>query len=105
MTPKAFYYLNSNVVRVVGLRNSLTKQYIDNLSGVTVTVELIPTVTGGTLPMSYVPNSNGVWEVVYPTTVGVTLGTSYKARIVATGGSYLTGRWNVQLVVEERQDT
>jgi len=105
VTPRAFYYLNSNLMRVVGLRNKVTKQYITNTSGVTVTVELLPSVTGGSRAMTYVPGSKGVWEVVYPSDVGVTLAETYTARISASGGVFLAGRWNVELVVEERLDT
>ena len=104
MTPKAFYYLNSNVVRVTGLRNNVTKAYITNLSGVAVSIVLNPLVSGGSRSMAYVANSNGVWETIYPSDVGVVLGSTYIATITADGGVSLRGVWNVQLVVEERQE-
>ena len=104
MTPKAFYYLNSNVVRVTGLRNNVTKAYINSGSGVAVSISLVPTVTGGSRSMIYVTGSNGVWETVYPSDVGVTLGSTYIATIIADGGTLLRGVWNIQLVVEERQE-
>lgn len=104
-TPVAYYDLNSNLLKITGLKNANDGSWVN--SGVTVTAKICPVnsttaITNGTITLSYVAASNGNWQGTYPSTTPVVRNTSYDLIVTADGGVSLTGVWKIRIRAEER---
>ena len=101
------YYANDNVLRLTGVSNALTGEYLNGLS--TVTVTLMDTsgteVSGETWPkvLGYVTDSDGEYRGILPYDLVLSPNTTYYAEISVNGGDDLRGAWRRHVRVIRRR--
>ena len=95
-----------NVLRVTGLRNSITGEYLNNLSTVAATLydSTLEEVTGQTWPLQllYIPDTDGEYRGTIDYELALTHDATYYALLVADGGDGLHGEWLIPAVARNR---
>jgi hypothetical protein len=88
VNPQIFYPLNSTVISVTGLQDFLSGAYLD---AATVAATLMdekgnadPVINS--LPLTYIPASNGNYQGIVPNTFNATVGSRYQLKITALQG-------------------
>jgi hypothetical protein len=97
-----FFIGNDMLLRLKGLHNSKTGAYINDADVNVVLKDLDGVEVIETGVMNYQTDTDGNYEVVWPSNTAVTLFGQYKAFITALG-SGLDGDWRPIVTAEERE--
>lgn len=93
---QVLFYLNDNLVEVLGLTNAATGAFIDSA---TVTCSLVDSagspVTGATNISLITLGSGGDYRGTIPDTASIERSDTYVAQITADGGAGLMGYWEI----------
>lgn len=92
---KAFYYLNTNVLKLKNVRSNKVGGGILNAASGTAEVldkAFASIANGGPYAIAYTPNSQGEYTVSFPSTITVPVGKFVNIEVLVNGGVGLTYR-------------
>ena len=104
----AAYDLNSNLLKITGMKNADTNLALTDTDGLTVTALITPAAggspVGSAITLSYV-TAQKWWVGVIPDNYGLALNTTYDAAVTIDGGHSLKGTLNARFTVRTRRQS
>lgn len=101
------YISNTNILEVRGLQESISGDYVNSLSTVTVAIvdECGQPVSGASWPitMIYTPGTDGDYRAVIPSSTSFSSGEAYFAEISVNAGVNKIGFWRHKFRPVNRQ--